>query len=120
MNSLLTYVVGETTTVIATTRREFTPFNYNLYLSDPAPNGGKFYDNREQDGFFYHIDKVKRVDQETPFEIDFIGQALVAHEVFPDRYTLQVGFIIEAVQYFDGPQENWQLETPPWPGQASW
>lgn len=116
----LTYTVGGNTTVIATTRNDYAPFNFNEYLSDMPLDNGKFYDNRNVDGYFYYTDKVRRIDDNTPLELEFIKQAIMSHDIFPSRYTLQVGFIIEAVQAYDGPQQNWKLSSPPWPGQSLW
>ena len=79
-----------------------------------------FYDNRNQDGFFYYKNQVRRINETTPLELDFIQQALVSHDEYPSRYTLQIGFIIEAVQFYNGPQINWGLENPPWNLSIDW
>lgn len=109
----LTYVSGEQTTVVAVVKDEFSQFAYNV---------DDFFDNRLQDEFFYYQSKVKRVNENTPYIIEFIGQLpeIDFHPIYEGKYTLQIGFQIDAVQYLNGPQINWGLENPPWMENGGW
>lgn len=109
----LTYMTGEQKTIVAVVKDNFSKFAYNSAL---------FYDNRLQDEFFYCYNKVQRVDKNTPYIIEFIGELpeIDFHPIYESKYTLQVGFIVDAVQYLDGPRINWGLDTPPWPGNDEW
>lgn len=104
----LTYEVGGKTREVATTQKNYIGFNYD-------PNG-KFFDNRIYDGFFYCKEKVKKINDDTPLILSFIGNYFEdkSFGVYEDRYSLQIGFIIEAVQALDGPQNNWGLSNTPW------
>lgn len=104
----LTYEVGGKTREVATTQKNYIGFNYD-------PNG-KFFDNRIYDGFFYCKEKVKKNNDDTPLILSFIGNYFEdkSFGVYEDRYSLQIGFIIEAVQALDGPQNNWGLSNTPW------
>lgn len=105
----LVYKTGDTVRELAVVQDGYTDFNYN-FTSDT------FYDNRDKDGFIYYKKQVKRIDENTPLTIPLI-QEYYTDKVFgtrDERYFLQIGFIIEAVQYYQGAQNNWGLESTPW------
>ncbi|HHU23921.1 MAG: hypothetical protein PHG08_07260 [Bacilli bacterium] len=105
----LTYITGNQKTVVAIAKEGFAKFNYQE----------DFQDNRIQDGYFYYMEKVKRVAENEPTVIEFIGQlpAEDYHPIYENKYTLRIGFVIDAVQYLNGPQMNWGLANPPWGGE---
>ncbi len=105
----LTYITGNQKTVVAVAKEGFAKFNYSE----------DFKDNRIQDGYFYYMNKVKRIDENVPTVIEFIGQLPVEdyHPIYENKYTLRIGFVIDAVQYLNGPQMNWGLANPPWGGE---
>lgn len=104
----LTYVANGKTVEVATTQAGYMPFNYN--------STGVFHDNRVNDGFFYYKNTVKRINETTPTVISLIGTYFEneSFATYEPRYSLQIGFIIEAVQAIDGPQINWNLPMTPW------
>ncbi len=104
----LTYVANGKTVEVATTQEGYMPFNYN--------STGVFYDNRVNDGFFYYKNIVKRVNETTPTTISLIGTYFEndPFATYEPNYSLQIGFIIEAVQALDGPEINWGLPMTPW------
>lgn len=104
----LVYKTGDVTRELAVVQDGYTDFNYNF--------GEDFYDNRDKDGFIYCKNKVKRVDEKTPLSMTLIGE-YYSDKVFgirDERYFLQIGFIIEAVQAYEGAQNNWGLDSTPW------
>ncbi len=108
----LLYKTGDVTRELAVVQDGYTDFNYNFKSS----SSGLFYDNREKDGFIYCMEKVKRVNESSPLVIPLIKE-YYSDKMFgtrDSRYFLQIGFIIEAVQYYDGAQNNWDLEKTPW------
>lgn len=109
----LAYTVGETIREVAVTQKKFMEFNY-----DPASG---FMNNRMYDGFYYYKNKVKRISENEPFVIEFIGQwdPLVTFRLYDPKYTLQIGFLIEAVQAYLGPQIVWGMDEKPWGGEWS-
>ena len=108
----LTYLTGDKTAVVSVVKEDFSSFNYN----------DDFFDNRQYDGFFYYKNKVKRVDDSTPRVIEFIGELPVLdyHPIYESKYTLRIGFLIDAVQNIQGPQINWGLVVPPWSDEEEW
>lgn len=109
----LTYESNGKINEVAMTRDDYSPFNYNIE---------DFYDNRLRDGFFYYKHPVQRVSPTEPNRLVFIDR-FPLDQTYPQyeaRYSLQVGFIIEAVQYLNGPQNNWGLMNPPWDENANW
>ena len=107
----LAYTVGDTVREVAVTQKKFMEFNY-----DPSNN---FLNNRMYDGFYYYKNKVKRISESQPFVINFIGEWLesVNFRLYDPKYTLQIGFYIEAVQAHLGPQILWGLDDAPWGGE---
>lgn len=108
----LTYMVGNQKVVVAVAKEGYSKFNFNK----------DFVDKREYDGFFYYKNKVKRNADESPLVIEFIGElpAEDYHPIYESKYTIQIGFLIEAVQYINGPQTNWGLPNPPWEDNEGW
>lgn len=109
----LTYESNGKINEVAMTKDDYSPFNYNT--SD-------FFDNRVKDGFFYYKYPVKRISNVLSTNLMFINRFPI-EQTFPQyetRYSLQIGFIIEAVQYLNGPQNNWGLMNPPWDEHADW
>lgn len=107
----LTYVSGGNTYEVATTQSRRMPFGYN---DDDSSSAGYFYDNRNNDGFFYFTEKVTKGTGEyleIPFIVDFDDADFTLYE---QKYSMQIGFIIEAVQSIDGPLFNWGLPARPW------
>ncbi len=112
----LVYTIGEgdnkTVHEVAVTQKKFMEFNY-----DPADG---FMDNRMYDGFYYYKSSVKRdLQNNTATTIDFIGEwdPLVTFRIYDPKYVLQIGFLVEAVQAYMGPQIIWGMDTPPWGGE---
>lgn len=104
----LLYKTGDVTRELAVVEDGYADFNYNF--------GDDFYDNRDKDGFIYCKKKVKRIDKDTPLTMMLIDK-YYNDKVFgirDERYFLQIGFIIEAVQAYEGPQNNWRLDITPW------
>ena len=104
----ITYTVAGITREVATTQKRFMDFNYD-------PNN-MFEENRLVDGFYYYKDKVVRVDKDVPYVIPFIGDFKddADFDIYDDKYSLQIGFIVEAVQALNGPQKIWGMEVPTW------
>lgn len=109
----LTYMSGDKLTVIATTREEFMPFNYHTENSNDS-----FYDNRLNDGYFYYKSKVK--NQSEGELIEFINITLTPFPLYEERYSILLGFTLEAVQAHLGPNYNWGLTNPPWNTGINW
>lgn len=109
----LTYLAGSKVNVVAVAKDDFSKFAYNFT---------DFYDNRLYDNFFYYKSKVKRVDEVTPLRIEFIGELpeIDYHPIYQDKYKIHIGFYIDAVQYLQGPEENWGLAKPPWNSNGEW
>jgi len=107
----LTYESNGKLNEVSITKDEYQPFNYNLT---------DFYDNRIKDGFFYYKHRVKRINETTPQNISFIMPSINSFPQHEERYSLQIGFLIEAVQYYQGPQINWGFETVPWDNNITW
>lgn len=108
----LTYQSGGKTVEVATTQAEPMPFNYKDTNDGTNPY---FYDNRNNDGYFYYTSRVKRVNETTELEIPFIVDfGLTPFNLYEEKYTLQLGFIIEAVQSERGPLINWGMPYRPW------
>lgn len=108
----LTYMTGDQKIVVAVVKEGYSKFAYQE----------GFYDNRLEDGFFYYKEKVKMIDEDSPYVIEFIGKLPEEdyHPIYESKYTLQVGFVVDAVQYIDGPRINWGLDNPPWPDNEGW
>mgnify|MGYP001362386217 CR=1 FL=1 len=87
------------------------PFNYDL---------NNWYDNRTYDNYIYYTTAVQRVNETTALEIGLIDSYFVGESfnTYAPGYSLQIGFSIEAVQSDGGPENVWDLPTPPWGG--SW
>lgn len=108
----LTYQSGGKTIEVATTQPSPMPFNY---LDTGDEDNPYFYDNRTNDGYFYFTDIVKRDINNNNMKISFIGDfGTTPINIYEERYSLQLGFIIEAVQALKGPENNWSLPTRPW------
>lgn len=112
----LTYSIGETIREVAVTQKNYMPFNYNVYKETNPANENCFVDRREFDGFLYYMTPVKRVSKTEDLKITLIGEFLTSqsYQVYDDRYSMQIGFIIEAVQAYLGPENNWGLAKKPW------
>ena len=109
----LTYQSGGSTREVAVVQTELTDFNYN-FKSTSNPDG-KFYDNRSVDGFIYCTEQVQKNGDQTltiPLISDYYSDRSFGTR--DEKYSLQIGFIVEAVQYLDGAQNNWGLEKAPW------
>lgn len=89
----------------------YMPFNYDL---------NNWYDNRTYDNYIYYTNPVERVDENTPLEIGLISSYFTGQSfnTYSPGYSLQIAFSIEAVQSDGGPENVWDLATPPWGG--SW
>ena len=97
---------------VAVTQKKFMELNYD-------PDDG-FMDNRMYDGFYYYKSSVTRDFQNNKAtEIAFIGEwdPLVTFRIYDPKYVLQIGFLVEAVQAYMGPQIIWGMDTPPWGGE---
>jgi len=111
----LTYQSGGKTVEVATTQTVTMPFKYQK-----NDNGldAYFFDNRENDGYFYYTNKVQRVNETTELLIPFIADfGSDVFNLYEEKYSLQLGFIIEAVQSERGPFMNWGLAARPWDDQ---
>ena len=100
----LSYDVGDETIVIAVTQDDFAPFDYN----------DMFFDNRLADNYFYYMEKVKRNSVGIPLELEFINEYQDIYPIYDARYSINIGFVIDAVQALNGPFKNWGMENPPW------
>lgn len=109
------YPSGNNTIEVAIVQEQRMNFNYNntqdpLDLTKPY-----FYDNSEQDGFYYLTDKVKRDELTGEKTYSFIGAFPPGtFSIYEERFSLQLGFIVEAVQAIQGPEINWGLPNRPW------
>ena len=106
----LSYDVGDETIVISVTQVEFAPFDYN----------NAFFDNRIEDDYFYYTNKVKRTSETEALELEFINEYEDTYPLYDSRYSINIGFVVEAVQALGGPLYNWGLENPPWDELSSW
>ena len=106
----LSYDVGDETIVISVTQDEFAPFDYN----------NAFFDNRIEDDYFYYTNKVKRTSETEALELEFINEYEDTYPLYDSRYSINIGFVVEAVQALGGPLYNWGLENPPWDELSSW
>jgi len=126
----LTYVTGGVISEIATTQESYSPFNYNLYepASGSTPEKHGFYDNRLFDGYFYYTNLVVgNGDATQPLTIPLIDiyNENQTYQPYDGEYRLQLGFIVEVVQFYGGPENNWGLPKTPWndsiwPREVSW
>lgn len=108
----LTYQSGGKTIEVATTQDAPMPFNY---MDEAVGSNPYFYDNRNADGYFYYTSIVKRNVDETDKVVTFIADfGSTPINIYEERYSLQLGYIIEAVQAVSGPQINWGLPNRPW------
>lgn len=87
------------------------PFNYDTT---------NWYDNRTFDNYLYYTLPVQRVNETTALEIGLIASYFTGQSfnLYSPGYSLQIAFSIEAVQSDGGPENVWDLATPPWGG--SW
>lgn len=106
----LSYDVGDETIVISVTQDEFAPFDYN----------NAFFDNRIEDDYFYYTNKVKRTSETEALELEFINEYEDVYPLYDARYSINIGFVVEAVQALGGPFYNWGMENPPWDELSSW
>lgn len=105
MYEQFTLTTSDGLTEIAITRDEYSQFKFNK----------DFYDNREVDDYFYYKNTVKRVSEQEDNIISFIVENNnYSHPIYDSKYTIKIGFVIEAVQALDGPLNNWGLENRPW------
>ncbi|MCV2231980.1 hypothetical protein [Paracholeplasma manati] len=108
----LSYISGGKSYEVAITQPTKMPFNY-MDTNDMV--NPYFYDNRDNDGFFYYTNTVKRNPDTTPQEITFVADfGSTPFNLYDASYSLQLGFIIEAVQSIEGPVINWGLPNRPW------
>lgn len=108
----LSYISGGKSYEVAITQPTKMPFNY---MDTVDPINPYFYDNRDNDGFFYYTNTVKRNPDTTPNTLTFVADfGSTEFNLYDSSYSLQLGFIIEAVQSIDGPVINWGLPTRPW------
>lgn len=116
----LRYVSGGRVTEVSIRKDDYSPFNMDLD-TESNPNG-LLFDHRFYDGFLYYKEPIKgnllTENGESYYEtiLPFItpyssDQDYISED---ERYSLQVGFIVEAVQSLDGPLHNWNLPNPPW------
>ena len=93
-------------TELSVINNEYMPFNYTTT---------NWYDNRSIDGYMYYQLPVQRVSESVPLQLDLIGSAPVGgFSTYSPGYSLQIAFSIEAVQASGGPENVWELSTPPW------
>ncbi len=87
----------------------YMPFNYDL---------NNWYDNRTYDNYIYYTNAVQRTNETTPMEIGLISSYFSGQtfNTYAPGYSLQIAFSIEAVQSDGGPENVWDLATPPWGG----
>ncbi len=85
----------------------YMAFNYDF---------DNWYDNRIMDDYIYYKYPVERVNSSTPLEIGLITSYFTGESFanYSPGYSLQIGFSIEAVQADGGPENVWNLPTPPW------
>lgn len=109
----LSYESGGKSTVIATTKDKFLPFVFNLE---------EFFNYRLEDGYFYYQEMVINDGSELLDNnlIEFINVSLEEFPRYESRYSLLVGFSLEAVQALKGPEKNWHLDNPPWDLNKDW
>lgn len=108
----LSYQSGDNKYEIAITQPERMPFKYKSQDNGVNPY---FFDNRDNDGFFYYTSMVKRNPNTSSKEIIFIDEfGLNPFTTYESSYSLQLGFIVEAVQSVGGPNINWGLPIRPW------
>jgi hypothetical protein len=88
----------------------YMPFDYD----------SNWYDNRTLDNYVYYDSAIQRIDETTPLEVSLISSYFSGENfnVYSPGYSLQIAFSIEAVQWDGGPENVWDLTTPPWGG--SW
>lgn len=108
----LSYISGGKSYEVAITQPTKMPFNYMDEVDLVKPY---FYDNRDNDGFFYYTNTIKRNPDTTPNTITFVADfGSTPFNLYDSSYSLQLGFIIEAVQSIEGPVINWNLPNRPW------
>ncbi|MGE4571537.1 MAG: hypothetical protein AB7E09_02210 [Candidatus Izemoplasmatales bacterium] len=81
-------------------------------------NTVNWYDNRIFDNYIYYTEKVTRISQSENLVIPLID-SYFQNQNFDTRspgYSLQMAFSVEAVQAEGGPENNWDLVSPPWGG----
>lgn len=101
----LTYISNGKKVEVATTQPSLSQFAYNTT---------EFYDNRDNDGYFYFKNKILRQNPGVATKKTLISGYIGNYNSISERYSLQMGFIIDAVQAIDGPQINWGLPNRPW------
>jgi len=89
----------------------YMPFDYS---------SSNWYDNRTLDNYLYYQVAEQRIDESTPTSVSLISTSFADQDfsTYPVGYSLQIAFSIEAVQIYGGPEQVWDIETPPWGG--SW
>lgn len=89
----------------------YMPFDYS---------SSNWYDNRTLDNYLYYQVAEQRIDDTTPTSVSLISSYFSDQDfsTYPVGYSLQIAFSIEAVQIYGGPEQVWDLATPPWGG--SW
>jgi len=97
----------------------YMPFDYD-FDPDPLDTNNAFWDdNRLDDNYIYYKSTAQRIDSSNPTQIPLIST--FDEELFSTYnagYSLQIAFSVEAVQSDGGPENVWELATPPWGG--SW
>lgn len=72
-----------------------------------------YYDDAND--WFYYKDKVTLEDGIISFVTKGLNYPLQISE-----FKIQFGLIVEAVQAYRGPLENWKLDSKPWPEGGAW
>lgn len=104
------YVTSNTETELAIPLDDFLPFVYET--------ANWHFASRFSDDYIYYKLPVKGNGVNDPLSIPLISSSSESFIPYSIGYSLQLSFVIEAIQAQGGPQENWGLATPPWGG--SW
>lgn len=104
-STTITYIRADGTTAeLVVPSTELIEYEIDL-LSD-------WYYDEINDWYYY---KYKTQDE----VISFIKEGL-EYNLMPKEYQIQFGVLIEAVQAYLGPVNNWGLASQPWPGGGEW
>ncbi len=69
---------------------------------------------RQRNFNYIYYDSIVSTQTTIPLILEYLG----VFGTYPDGYSLQIAFEVEAVQALGGPENVWGLATPPWGG--SW
>lgn len=77
-----------------------------------------WYDNQADDGYFYYMEPIKRLDENNANVLPFIPSYFegVFYNARPLGYEIQLAIVVDSVQLHEGPIHNWFYDTPPWGG----